>query len=110
LAETGIGPETLRTAAFMLEREKEWLAASGAVEIYGRLPGLKLSAGQHQAGTCRMGDDPRTSVTDAWGRVHGHDNLLVADASLHVSNGGFNPVLTIMAMAFRVADHLAQSW
>jgi choline dehydrogenase-like flavoprotein len=103
-------PETLRTAAFMLAREKEWLAASGAVEIYGRRPGLKLSAGQHQAGTCRMGVDPRTSVTDAWGRVHGHDNLLVADASLNVSNGGFNPVLTIMALAFRVSDHLAQSW
>ena len=57
-----------------------------------------------------MGDDPHTSVADAWGRVHGHDNLLVADGSLNVTNGGFNPVLTIMAMAFRVADHLAQSW
>ena len=96
--------------SYMLERAKEWLEASGAVQIWGRLPGLKLSAGQHQAGTCRMGDDPRTSVVDAWGRVHGHDNLLVADASLHVTNGGFNPVLTIMALAFRVADHLVQFW
>jgi len=103
-------PETLQTAAYMLARAKEWLEASGAVRVWGRLPGLKLSAGQHQAGTCRMGDDPRTSVVDAWGRVHGHDNLLVADASLHVTNGGFNPVLTIMALAFRVADHLVQVW
>jgi choline dehydrogenase-like flavoprotein len=103
-------PETLRTTAFMLERAKEWLEASGAVQIWGRLPGLKLSAGQHQAGTCRMGDDPRTSVVDAWGHVHGHDNLLVADGSLHVTNGGFNPVLTIMALAFRISDHLVQAW
>jgi len=103
-------PETVRTAAFMLAREKEWLAASGAEQIWGHVPSLKLSAGQHQAGTCRMGDDPQTSVVDGWGRVHGHDNLLVADASLHVSNGGFNPVLTVMALAFRVADHLAQTW
>lgn len=103
-------PETIRTAAFMLERAKEWLAASGAQRVWGRLPTLKLSAGQHQAGTCRMGDDPRHSVTDVWGRVHGHDNLLVADGSLHVTNGGFNPVLTIMALAFRVAGHLAQAW
>jgi choline dehydrogenase-like flavoprotein len=103
-------PETLRTTAFMLDRAQEWLEASGAVKIWGRLPGLKLSAGQHQAGTCRMGDDPRTSVVDRWGHVHGHDNLLVADASLHVTNGGFNPVLTIMALAFRISDHLVQAW
>jgi choline dehydrogenase-like flavoprotein len=103
-------PETLRTAAYLLERGKEWLWASGAVRVWGRLPGLKLSAGQHQAGTCRMGDDPRISVTDAWGRIHGHDNLFVADGSLHVTNGGFNPVLTVMALAFRVAGHLIQSW
>jgi choline dehydrogenase-like flavoprotein len=103
-------PETLRTAAFMLERAQEWLAATGAGRIWGRLPTQKLSAGQHQAGTCRMGEDPRHSVTDAWGRVHGHTNLLVADGSLHVTNGGFNPVLTIMALAFRVAEHLVQAW
>ncbi len=103
-------PETLRTAAFMLAREKEWLAESGAVQIWGKVPSLKLSAGQHQAGTCRMGDDPQNSVVDAWGHVHGHDNLLVADASLHVTNGGFNPVLTVMALAFRVADHLVHAW
>ena len=105
-----VHPETLRTAAYVLERAQEWLAASGAVRTWGRLPGLKLSASQHQAGTCRMGDDPHSSVVDAWGRVHGHDNLLMADASLHVTNGGFNPVLTIMALAFRVADHLTRAW
>jgi choline dehydrogenase-like flavoprotein len=103
-------PETLRTSAFMLERAKDWLAASDAVRVWGRLPGLKLSAGQHQAGTCRMGHDPRVSVVDAWGRVHGHDNLFVADASLHVTNGGFNPVLTIMALAFRVAERVVHAW
>jgi len=51
-----------------------------------------------------MGDDPRSSVTDSWGRVHGHDNLFIADGSLHVTNGGFNPVLTILALAFRVGE------
>ena len=66
-----------------------------------------LSAGQHQAGTCRMGDDPATSVVDRWGRVHGHKNLYVMDGSVHVTNGGFNPVLTILALAYRAAEHLA---
>ena len=103
-------PETVRTAAFMFERAREWLQASGAIRVWGQPRGLYLSGGQHQAGTCRMGDDPHTSVVDAWGRVHGHDNLFVADGSVHVTNGGFNPVLTILALAFRTAEHIAQMW
>jgi len=54
-----------------------------------------------------MGTDPASSVTDAWGRVWGHDNLHIADGSLHVTNGGVNPVLTILANAYRISEHLA---
>jgi len=103
-------PETVRTAAFMFERAQEWLRASGVIRVWGKAPELHLSAGQHQAGTCRMGDDPHTSVVDAWGRVHGHDNLYIADASVHVTNGGFNPVLTIMALSFRTAEGIVERW
>jgi choline dehydrogenase-like flavoprotein len=103
-------PETLRTAAFMFERARQWLEAAGAAQVWGRPPGLGLSGGQHQAGTCRMGEDPRASVVDPWCRVHGHDNLYVADGSVHVTNGGFNPVLTIMALAFRTAEQIALEW
>ena len=67
-----------------------------------------LSAGQHQAGTLRMGTDPTTSVTDPSGRLHGHDNVWVADGSLHVTNGGVNPVLTILALAYRTAIAVAR--
>jgi len=102
--------ETVRTAAFILERAREWLQVSGAIRVWGQTPGLYLSGGQHQAGTCRMGDDPRTSVVNQWGQVHGHDNLFMADGSVHVTNGGFNPVLTIMALALRTAEHIAKSW
>jgi choline dehydrogenase-like flavoprotein len=56
-----------------------------------------------------MGHDEKSSVTDQWGRVHNHDNLFVVDGSLHVTNGGFNPVLTIMALAYRCAEHIAKS-
>ncbi len=103
-------PETVRTAAFMAERAHQWLQAAGATRVWGSTPSLHLSGGQHQAGTCRMGHEPHTSVVDAWGRVHGHDNLFVADGSVHVTNGGFNPVLTILALAFRMADHLVRTW
>ncbi len=102
-------PETVKTAEFMRQRAVEWLEASGAVKIWSSAPVLGMSGGQHQAGTCRMGDDPKSSVTDKWGRVHGHDNLYCMDASLHVTNGGFNPVLTIMALSFRCSEHLARS-
>jgi choline dehydrogenase-like flavoprotein len=102
-------PETVRTASFILGKARLWLEASGARATWGAPQTRRLSAGQHQAGTCRMGTDPKTSVTDSYGRVWGHDNLFVCDAALHPTNGGYNPVLTIMAMAFRNADHIARS-
>ena len=57
-----------------------------------------------------MGDDPKASVTNRFGQVHQIDNLFVADGSLHVTNGGFNPVLTIMALAYWVSDHIKTDW
>jgi choline dehydrogenase-like flavoprotein len=101
-------PATVEAAEFMRGRGEEWLRASGCEKVWSTQPGLILSGRQHQAGTCRMGRDPRRSVTDEWGRVHNHDNLFVVDGSLHVTNGGFNPVLTIMALAFRSAEYIAR--
>ncbi len=100
-------PETRRTAAHIEDKADAWIKASGAVSAWGATPPPRLSAGQHQAGTARMGTDPAHSVTDAHGRVWGHDNLVICDASLHPTNGAFNPVLTVMALAFRNATHLA---
>jgi choline dehydrogenase-like flavoprotein len=101
-------PATVDAAEFMRERGEQWLRASGCERVWSTQPGLMLSGRQHQAGTCRMGSDAITSVTDEWGRVHNHNNLFVVDGSLHVTNGGFNPVLTIMALAFRSAEYIAR--
>jgi choline dehydrogenase-like flavoprotein len=60
----------------------------------------------HIMGTARMGSDPRTSVVDAHGRLHDVDNVYIADGSVFVSSGGFNPTLTIMALALRMARNL----
>ena len=98
-----------RAAVFLADRAEQWLRASGArrtAPVRFALP-IGPSAGQHQAGTCRMGVRPETSVTDEWGRVWGHDGVTVADGSLHVTNGGVNPVLTILALAWRVSERLA---
>jgi choline dehydrogenase-like flavoprotein len=62
----------------------------------------------HQAGTCRFGTDPATSVLDTNCRAHELDNLYVVDTSFFPSIGAVNPALTAMANALRVGDHLIQ--
>jgi choline dehydrogenase-like flavoprotein len=104
----GKHPKTMETSAAMAEKAAAWLKAAGAIRTWKKLPGKGTSGGQHQAGTCRMGDDPRTSVVDKYCRVHDHDNLYVIDGSVHVTNGGFNPVLTIMATAYYAAERIVK--
>lgn len=101
--------ETVRTARFMKERALDWLRAAGAKQVWGRDPQLAMSGHQHQAGTARMSARAEDGVTDRWGRVWGHDNLFVADGAVHVTNGGYNPVLTIMALGLRAGDHIAHN-
>ncbi len=108
---TGQGPHPQDRigAARLAEVAAGWLRASGAGRVERTRPAAAnaLSGGQHQAGTCRMGTDPRRSVTDPWGAVWRTAGVTVADGSLHPTNGSANPALTIMAMAWRIADHLA---
>jgi choline dehydrogenase-like flavoprotein len=103
-------PHDIEIGRVMAARAEMWLKEAGAVTTWQGLPGPGLSGGQHQAGTCRMGADPGTSVTNRFGQVHDIDNLFLADASLHVTNGGFNPVLTIMALGFWVGHHISDGW
>ncbi len=67
----------------------------------------KKPATNHEIGGCRMGSDPRTSVVDKFCRTHDVPNLYLADASVFPSASEKNPTLTIMALAARTADHLA---
>lgn len=66
-----------------------------------------VSQSKHVMGTMRMGDDPSTSVTDRWGRLHALPNVLVADASPFVTSAGYGPTLTLVALALRNAHALA---
>jgi choline dehydrogenase-like flavoprotein len=61
----------------------------------------------HEAGTVRMGDDPKTSVLNKWSQAHEVDNLFVADAAPFNGNPDKNVTLTIVANAWRAAEHLA---
>jgi choline dehydrogenase-like flavoprotein len=101
---------TIEIANRQAERAEAWLKEAGAVSTYQRRAGRGVSGHQHQSGTCRMGHDPMTSVVDAACRVHDVPNLFVIDASVHVTNGGFNPVLTIYANAYRASGLLVKAW
>ncbi|MEO8053226.1 MAG: GMC oxidoreductase, partial [Acidobacteriota bacterium] len=62
----------------------------------------------HEAGTCRMGDDPKTSVLNKWSQAHEVPNLSVVDAAPFNGNPDKNVTLTIVANAWRAATHLAE--
>ncbi len=91
--------------------EGAWLASPPAPDGHPR-PGVAME-GQgpfktaHVMGTARMGDDPRHSATDAYGRLHDVPNVVVADGSVFVTSGGANPTLTIMALALRASRELS---
>jgi choline dehydrogenase-like flavoprotein len=69
---------------------------------------IPIAGVAHQAGTCRFGRDPATSVLDTHCRAHEVDNLYVVDTSFFPSIGAVNPALTAMANALRVGDHLLE--
>ena len=62
---------------------------------------------RHIMGTLRMGTDPATSVTNAGGRFHDVDNLYACDGSLFPTSSGYNPTLTIIAVALKIAHAIA---
>jgi len=60
----------------------------------------------HQMGTCRMGADPKTSVTNEHSEVHGVKGLFVCDGSLFPASSGVNPMLSIMGLAYKAVQYI----
>ena len=85
----------------------EVLRAAGATDVFAANP-LQPS-GWHLLGTCRMGDQPQSSVVNRWGRSHDVDNLFIVDGSIFVTSAVGNPTTTIQALALRTADHIRQA-
>jgi choline dehydrogenase-like flavoprotein len=92
------------------EMGSEWTihTSSPGVSYHGT-GATPIPESRHVIGTARMGDDPATSVVDRWGRVHGLDNVVIADSSVFVTSSGYGPTLTLVALAARAAHHLAGS-
>ncbi len=106
-----VHPHTFEIGEVQAKHAEAWLKEAGAVStvLMARKPEI-VSAGQHQAGTCRMGDDPQNSVVNRYCQIHDVDNVFVIDSSVHVTNGGFNPALTIMAVAYYASNALVRNW
>lgn len=97
----------LAQGRFLIDRCGDILEAAGGQDVT-RVYADKVTGNcSHQHGTARMGDDPETSVTDRNCRAHEVDNLYVVDGSPFPTATGANPTLTIMANAWRVAEHIA---
>jgi choline dehydrogenase-like flavoprotein len=97
----------LAQGRFLIDRNAEILEAAGATQIQKVYIDRVTGNCSHQHGTTRMGDDPDTSVLDRWCRAHEVDNLYVVDGGPFPTGTGANPTLSIMANAWRVADHIA---
>jgi gluconate 2-dehydrogenase alpha chain len=93
----------LASAAFMVEKLRDWLLAAGASETWHA--GLNVIEARHCYGGTRMGDDPATSVVDRFGFAHEVPNLGVLGTSTFPTTGGHNPTLTLQALAWRTASH-----
>ncbi len=68
--------------------------------------GSNLTWAHHHMGTCRMGNDPRTSVISRDLRVHDSPNLYVAGSASFVTGGAARPTLALIALSHRLAEHL----
>ena len=73
-----------------------------------RAGGVKLFAA-HQMGSCRMGDDPQTSVANPWGELHDVKGVWIGDGSAFPTSSGTNPMVSIMALAHRTAEAIVGS-
>jgi choline dehydrogenase-like flavoprotein len=105
--------DELRQAAHMQRTFADIIDSMGG-RRYGAVPeeGARVIAPGgsiiHEVGGAIMGSDPRTSVTNQWCQTWDVQNLFVTDGAVFASNADKNPTLTIMALAWRAADHILE--
>jgi choline dehydrogenase-like flavoprotein len=101
-------PDDLKLAHWLNERALELLDAAGAQKKWS-FPIEEQQFGVHLLGTCRMGNDPKTSVINRDHRTHDVKNLFLCDGSSLVTSGRGQPTMTIEALAFRAADRITEA-
>jgi len=98
-------PDDLKLVTWLTKHALEILDAAGAVNRWSR-PINEQQFAVHLLGTCRMGNDPKTSVINADHRTHDVKNLFLCDGSSLVTSGRGQPTMTIQALAYRAADRI----
>lgn len=104
-----IQPEVVRAMEGLSDLLGKELVRTGLGRLLAEREEPRFTDASHHMGTTRMGKDPRTSVVDPFGRVHGIANLWIAGSSIFPSGGHANPTLTIVALALRQARRIAAS-
>jgi choline dehydrogenase-like flavoprotein len=94
-----------KTLDFFSDRSLELLDAAGCIRKWA-YPNGDTTAAVHLLGTCRMGNDPKSSVIDKSHRAHDVPNLFIVDGSSFVTSGRNQPTCTIQALAYRAADEI----
>jgi choline dehydrogenase-like flavoprotein len=99
-------PDDLAAMKWILTKQIEILEAAGAQKVWSQsLDIVDNMPSRHLMGTCRMGNDPKTSVVNAHSRAHDVPNLFLVDGSNFVTAGRQQPTATIQALAYRAADY-----
>jgi choline dehydrogenase-like flavoprotein len=102
-------PNDLAMGRWVVDRCAEILEAAGAKKVWRAYVNRITGNCSHQHGTTRMGNDPNSSVVDKYCRSHEVENLYVVDGGPFPNSTGANPTLSIMANAWRVADHIVRN-
>ncbi len=102
-------PNELARVEFLLRKLEELGRATGATHVW-RAPQGQGAPGAHHEGGTRMGNDPKTSVVNRYGQSWDIPNLFVIGSSTFPSMSGFNPTLTIQAVAYMSADAIVNRY
>jgi choline dehydrogenase-like flavoprotein len=95
---------TLAMREHSMKKSRELYESLGATHFFGG----DIPVGAHNMGVARMSADPKDGVTNRWGQAHDMENLFVSDGSTFSTSAAANPTLTIVALAIRQADHIAE--
>ncbi len=98
-----------KMAVHMADTIEEIVTSAGGVLVdYHRGELDKMGSAIHEHGTCRMGADPKRSALNAFNQMHEVKNVFVVDGSAFPNASEKNPTLTILSMAWRASDYLAE--
>lgn len=102
-----------RISQYVGQKMREWYTAADAIQVTGTgvvQAGSAMGNSTHAYGGTRMGRNPDTNVLNEWGMSHEVPNLAVAGGSVMGTSGARNPTLTLQALAWRTAEHIAKNW